>query len=771
MMSAILFFSLAILYIAMIVISHKVVNGMGEMRKSMRHFTVFLLDKAPAGVIDLFSKKEDSGSRNWIIHGALWATVAATIGFLNIWLKYDAQALDSLSSIGWKYNADVMSGFSKTTLIFGFLFMTFIGAALHILPRVNGGKLASEANASLMAFAWSGILFFTLIILPLLLKFELLVGNLTDLQLRFIPAVIQIAMAMILGALLFNLLLALGERTSSTSLSASSWFIILAFISAIWAFIIRGSFLALHGNAIQASLLGDISSYQQLISGDASSVVWMADRIVTGWFPLGMMLAIAYHVIPSISGSPIWSRSLSLVSFTTLFISVPVLMMSDAALSDDTLLSVAAVLVVLGLVPLLASSSNLIATMQGRWEKVLASPGGAASASAILLLPIIALMGFFSSLDEINGAHNMGGVQVTVDHGLLWLVGGLMALAVWGRIFPEVVGRRLSSRSKARWAFWLFLSGGLGSTISMLMADFASISMTDAGVADVSGHLGGYYLTSAALFYALVMGTFVAAVNLISTLFSDEVVADVAPVSSGMDSFELQPGNTSIRDLVSKGVGVDTVIIISAASEEDEEEDSTEVGVSAALNTDEGVIMPKAEPVKAAPVDALAAFQPELIDLARWLKSSGTTTIDLFMKMDLDSDGTISPFEIREGLASLDIVDLPPWDVEKLVTSMDLDGDGKINIPELDIHMMRIMNSLSAEDDSKDSTDEDEDDSKDSTDEDEDDSKDSTDGDEDDSLDEASLSSMKRAEIVALAEERGISSKGKKSEIIARLCE
>jgi cbb3-type cytochrome oxidase subunit 1 len=649
--------------------------------------------------------------------------------------------------------------------MFGFLFMTFIGSSLHILPRANGGKLASEANASLMAFAWSGILFFNLIILPLLLNFELL-GDKDHLHRLFFPAAIQIAMAMILGALLFNLLFALGERTPSTSLSASTWFILLAFSSAIWAFIIRGSFLALFGKAVQLSLIVDISSYQQLISGDASSVVWMADRIVTGWFPLAMMLAVAYHVIPSISGSPIWSRSLSVVSFTILFISVPVLMMSDAALADDTFLSVAAVLVVLGLVPLLASSSNLIATMQGRWEKVLASPGGAASASAVLLLPIVALMGFFSSLDEINGAHNMGGVQATVDHGLLWLVGGLMALSVWGKIFPEVIGRRLSSRSKARWAFWLFLAGGLGSTISMLMADFVSISMTDAGVEDVSSHLGGYYLTSAALFYALVMGTFVATINLISTLFSDEVVADADPVSSGMDSFELQPGTTSIRDLVSKGVGVDTVITINATSEEDEE-DSTEVGVSAALHTDEGVVMPKAEPVKAAPVDALAAFQPELVDLARWLKSSGTTTIDLFMKMDLDSDGTISPFEFREGLASLDIVDLPPWDVEKLVTSMDLDGDGKINVPELDIHMMRIMNSLSAEKDGKDSTDEAAEDEAD-----EDESKDSTDEVvENPSLDEASLSSLKKAELVVLAEERGISSKGKKSDIIARLCE
>ena len=65
------------------------------------------------------------------------------------------------------------------------------------------------------------------------------------------------------------------------------------------------------------------------------------------------------------------------------------------------------------------------------------------------------------------------------------------------------------------------------------------------------------------------------------------------------------------------------------------------------------------------------------------------------MMMDINSDGQISPFEIREGLASLEIADLPPWDVEKMVAAMDLDGDGKINIPELDIHMLKIMNSLS----------------------------------------------------------------------------
>jgi hypothetical protein len=96
-------------------------------------------------------------------------------------------------------------------------------------------------------------------------------------------------------------------------------------------------------------------------------------------------------------------------------------------------------------------------------------------------------------------------------------------------------------------------------------------------------------------------------------------------------------------------------------------------------------------------------------------------------------------------LASLDIADLPPWDVEKMVSAMDLDGDGKVNIPELDIHMLKIMNSLSKEF--------------------------SNDGGEEtsESLDGGELNKMKKAELVSLADERGVSSSGTKSDIIARL--
>jgi len=237
--------------------------------------------------------------------------------------------------------------------------------------------------------------------------------------------------------------------------------------------------------------------------------------------------------------------------------------------------------------------------------------------------------------------------------------------------------------------------GGFGSTVSLLMADFAAISLNDAAVEAPGDYLSGYYLTAAAIFYGVVIATFIGSINMIATLFSPEVEEKEATVSVGMASYHLHPGSTSIRELVSRGVGVDTKIRVSAPDEEDDA-GPTEIGVSAALHTDDGIVAAKPEP---APVEEISFFESELVDLARWLKSSGTSTIELFQKMDINSDGQISPFEIREGLASLDIADLPPWDVEKMVSAMDLDGDGQVNIPELDIHMLRIMNSLAAEPD------------------------------------------------------------------------
>ena len=54
-------------------------------------------------------------------------------------------------------------------------------------------------------------------------------------------------------------------------------------------------------------------------------------------------------------------------------------------------------------------------------------------------------------------------------------------------------------------------------------------------------------------------------------------------------------------------------------------------------------------------------------------------------------------FEFSNALRVGEIADLPPWDVEKLVKVMDINSDGNINLPELDIALMNIRNTLGIE--------------------------------------------------------------------------
>ena len=79
-------------------------RGIGNMSAPLRQFGLFLLNKAPAGIVDLFNDDKGSGSKTWMNFGMIWLTFAAIGTFLGLWHDYDGTALDSLASIGWSYD-------------------------------------------------------------------------------------------------------------------------------------------------------------------------------------------------------------------------------------------------------------------------------------------------------------------------------------------------------------------------------------------------------------------------------------------------------------------------------------------------------------------------------------------------------------------------------------------------------------------------------------------------------------------------------------------
>ena len=87
-------------------------------------------------------------------------------------------------------------------------------------------------------------------------------------------------------------------------------------------------------------------------------------------------------------------------------------------------------------------------------------------------------------------------------------------------------------------------------------------------------------------------------------------------------------------------------------------------------------------------------FDEDLVKLTKWLCSRGTTTAQFFEWADVDNSGSIDMVEFANALRQAEIANLPPWEIEELVKIMDINEDGRINLPELDIMLLKIQNTL-----------------------------------------------------------------------------
>ena len=162
-------------------------------------------------------------------------------------------------------------------------------------------------------------------------------------------------------------------------------------------------------------------------------------------------------------------------------------------------------------------------------------------------------------------------------------------------------------------------------------------------------------------------------------------------------------------------------------------------------------------------------FDEDLVTLTKWLCGRGTTTAQFFAWADVDDSGEIDMFEFANALRVADIADLPPWDIENLVKVMDINSDGRINLPELDIALLNIRNTLgiefvpyeeeSTEDEAVEEAIEEPAEEEESEEEPE-----SAEG-----PSEAELKKMKKAELVDVAKSMGLTTGGTKADLIERI--
>ena len=105
-------------------LSQALSKGVGTVGGALKQIGLFVLQKNPPGLVDIFDDKDGSGSRTWMNFGMLWLVFATLLGFLMGWHTYDPTALDSLASVGWSYDdgsslKDATLNFLTIALLYG----------------------------------------------------------------------------------------------------------------------------------------------------------------------------------------------------------------------------------------------------------------------------------------------------------------------------------------------------------------------------------------------------------------------------------------------------------------------------------------------------------------------------------------------------------------------------------------------------------------------------------------------------------------------------
>lgn len=625
-------------------------KGVGTVGGALKQIGLFVLQKNPPGLVDIFDDKDGSGSRTWMNFGMLWLVFATLLGFLMGWHTYDPTALDSLASVGWSYDdgsslKDATLNFLSIALLYG-----LVGSGMVAAARNGNGRLASEANASMVALLLSVVLLATYI-LPFIFGF--LDIDTSENPIRTVLYSLEtLAVGLLLVPVFINILITAANR-GEQELQTSVWFLIMA---------------------IAAYILSMLSMFFGELA-DATQMVWLAERVAYGWVPLALMFSVGYHVIPMTAKQPIWSGSLRGASMLLLFITIPPFFMTDASASNFVT-NLGAILLTLSVLPIFAASINLLMTASSGLSAVVKQPGAVAASMAFVALPFFAIGGYFTAMDTFVGTGELGTMGDIVNMSMLFTVGGLLVLAGAFTNYPNAIGKPLDTPSTATLATWLVFVGGVASTLTYLTGEFTANAVAASEVEDVVANNGGFYLTGAALFYLAAIGAILSTMVVIRTGIASTgrsiEVNDVSDVAT----YTLTSGSsTTIRDLIGRGVGVDTTLVVSET--EANEGGSTVIAVDSALHNDE---------IKEFPTTASTV----MVEFVQYLTNTNQSVFELFRSMDLDDSGKIDSREFLAALEASDVEALSSMEAAELVESMDLDGDGELNLPELDIAIAQI---------------------------------------------------------------------------------
>jgi cytochrome c oxidase cbb3-type subunit 1/cytochrome c oxidase cbb3-type subunit I/II len=385
-------------------------------------------------------------------------------------------------------------------VLFGFVTPAFLGSVFYFLPRLLRTGLYSERLGVITVFLWNITL--TAAVLSLAL------GYTQGREYAELIWPVDLSVAVVFTLLFINVIMTIKNRKEPI-LYVSVWYVCAAIL-------LTGITYCL-GNVVWKPNSGALLGIPDAI------LLWFYGHNVFGLLLTPLSAAVAYYVIPKACRSPLYSHTLSLIGFWSLFVvythigthhllQVPV----------PTWLKVIAIVDSVAMViPVMIFLINIWYTAKGKIGEIHADIGAKFVFTGTIMYFFVSIQGSMMSLPDVQRVTHFN--NWVVGHAHVGVLGfsGMIALGGLYFVLPRITGRPLYSRFLADLQYWLILIGVIGFTIVLTIAGLiqGNAWLNGETIYRVLPEVHMYYVIRASLGLMVFSGAVIGLYNIIRTLF------------------------------------------------------------------------------------------------------------------------------------------------------------------------------------------------------------------------------------------------------------
>lgn len=436
----------------------------------------------------------DRAAKLWFLMALLWFPIFATFGFL-LAIKFFFP--DFLGDTSW-LTFGVVRPAHTNGVLFGFVSSGLLGAMLWITPRLCGTSLYRPRLAMLAAVLWNGAIVAGII--------WILLGGSQGREYAELPWAIDVAVLatlLLLGYIVFGTILKRREKKLYVSLwyymGTMLWFPIVYFI----------------GNVMWQPPAGALNGVQDAIFN------WYYGHNVLGLWFTTLGIPVWYYFVPKLINRPLYSHLLSLIAFFTIaffYTGVGGHHLLQAPI-PEWLKTIAVIMSILMIVPVITFATNIMLTLRGSWHKLIGNPPLQFIMAGFGFYVLASIQGSFQALRETNAFTHFS--QWPVGHAHLALLGGFgfLAVGVGYYLVPRILRLKVYSHSLMRLSFWTAFIGFISFFLAMTIAGLVANSnwWEHINVVETLVTLKVHFIFRAMAGGVVVLAAFIFAYNLVMT--------------------------------------------------------------------------------------------------------------------------------------------------------------------------------------------------------------------------------------------------------------